>query len=192
MLSDSDLRKAKQRFKEQQGQAARRKDKNGAPIEWCLTFEQWIAWWLATGHYHERGRKRGQYVMSRKGDIGPYSIDNIECVLTSTNLSRANAGRPMPEAQRARLSELNRSRSYTPEQLAKRTASNRANKAARLAADPEGESLKKAALKAKLSALGREREAARRAKGISEETREKLRAAARRKHELYHNKQTPS
>ena len=37
-------------------------------IAWKLTLEEWLAWWQASGHYHERGRRKGQYVMARRGD----------------------------------------------------------------------------------------------------------------------------
>jgi hypothetical protein len=48
-------------------------------IEWNLTFQEWWDWWQATGHYNERGCKKGMYVMSRPGDKGPYALNNIVC-----------------------------------------------------------------------------------------------------------------
>ncbi len=57
----------------------------GVPFE--LTFEEWYNWWLSTGHYHERGKKKGQYVMARFNDDGAYSLDNIKCILHSENVS---------------------------------------------------------------------------------------------------------
>lgn len=54
-------------------------------IDWQFTFESWMAWWQATGHYHERGRRIGQYVMARFGDVGPYSPANVFCCTSSHN-----------------------------------------------------------------------------------------------------------
>jgi len=52
-------------------------------IEWRLTFPEWMAIWLASGHFHERGR--GGYVMARYGDIGPYSVTNVKIITHSQN-----------------------------------------------------------------------------------------------------------
>lgn len=54
-------------------------------IEFKLTFEEWFCWWIETGHYHERGREVGKYVMARKGDKGAYELGNIECVQAQVN-----------------------------------------------------------------------------------------------------------
>lgn len=42
-----------------------------------LTFEEWLQIWVDSGHLHERGRKRGQYVMSRVNDLGSYEVGNV-------------------------------------------------------------------------------------------------------------------
>ncbi len=52
--------------------------KRGIPF--LYTFEQWSEWWLTDDRWSRRGRKAGQLQMSRKGDRGPYSPDNVECV----------------------------------------------------------------------------------------------------------------
>ena len=62
-------------------------------IKWNLTFQEWWDWWQATGHYHERGCKRGQYVMARPGDIGPYALDNIFCKTHIDNTLEYAVGR---------------------------------------------------------------------------------------------------
>jgi len=46
-------------------------------IEFNLTFDQWWKVWQDSGHWEERGRNRGQYAMTRPGDTGPYSVDNV-------------------------------------------------------------------------------------------------------------------
>lgn len=64
-------------------------------IKWNLCFETWMKWWEATGHWHERGCKTGQYCMARFNDIGPYELGNIKCILQSENSSEAQTGKKM-------------------------------------------------------------------------------------------------
>lgn len=45
-------------------------------IEWNLTLWQWWSIWQQSGHWTNRGRGNG-YQMCRKGDQGPYSVDNV-------------------------------------------------------------------------------------------------------------------
>jgi len=54
-------------------------------IKWKLSFEEWWAWWQATGCYHKRGRRKGRYQMARRGDAGAYELGNIECVTVEQN-----------------------------------------------------------------------------------------------------------
>lgn len=58
-------------------------------IPFLIPFDDWINWWLKTGHWYERGCKSGQYVMCRKGDVGPYTLDNIFCDTANKNVSTA-------------------------------------------------------------------------------------------------------
>lgn len=46
-------------------------------ISWELTFSQWWSLWQESGHWEDRGRRSGQYVMCRRGDFGPYAIGNV-------------------------------------------------------------------------------------------------------------------
>jgi hypothetical protein len=85
-MNKEELRIAKVRFSQQRCMADKRN------IEWKLTFEQWIDWWVATGHYHERGRGKGKYVMCRYGDKGPYELGNIYCDTHKGNLVLAHTG----------------------------------------------------------------------------------------------------
>jgi hypothetical protein len=66
-------------------------------IEFKLTFEEWDQWWKDSGHYDERGKERGQYVMARKGDLGAYEIGNLDCITTGENIAAAHAGKPKSE-----------------------------------------------------------------------------------------------
>lgn len=58
----------------------------GIPFE--LTRVEWFKWWednLGPDWYEKRGRKTGQYVMARIGDVGPYKLGNIKCILCTDN-----------------------------------------------------------------------------------------------------------
>ena len=55
-------------------------------IDWDISFDDWYNIWIQSGKYEQRGRGVGKYCMSRKGDTGPYSKDNVyinECVKNS-------------------------------------------------------------------------------------------------------------
>lgn len=43
-------------------------------IQWLFTFETWVSWWGDA--YVKRGRRSGQLIMGRYGDVGPYSPFN--------------------------------------------------------------------------------------------------------------------
>ena len=58
-------------------------------IAWHFTMDTWFEWWQQTGHWEERGHSLGQYVMARNGDVGPYDVNNIKCILCSENISDA-------------------------------------------------------------------------------------------------------
>lgn len=46
-------------------------------IEWRLSFDDWWNIWQESGHWEERGDSKGKYCMSRYGDTGPYSVENV-------------------------------------------------------------------------------------------------------------------
>lgn len=57
-------------------------------IEFYFTKESWCAWWknnLGSDWFKKRGPFKGQYVMARKGDKGPYVEWNVECILSTKN-----------------------------------------------------------------------------------------------------------
>jgi len=61
-------------------------------IEFFFTYEEWLAWWveqLGPEWKSLRGRKRGQYVMARFGDKGPYLKDNVKCITHGQNVKDA-------------------------------------------------------------------------------------------------------
>jgi hypothetical protein len=82
-MSDYFVKKAAWRC--QRATAARR------GISFEMPFQVWTAWWekqLGPDWFQKRGKRRGQYVMARKGDKGPYKIGNISCLKTEDNVSQ--------------------------------------------------------------------------------------------------------
>ena len=77
------VNKSKQQYHNHKARAKRK----GIPFE--LTFEQWYKIWLDSGHYHEKGTKHGQYVMSRYQDKGGYTIDNVYIQTVGDNTREA-------------------------------------------------------------------------------------------------------
>lgn len=69
-------------FKDQKQNSKRRN------IAFLLSFQEWWDLWQSSGHWGERGKKGGKhlYVMSRHGDVGPYSRDNIKITTQSENM----------------------------------------------------------------------------------------------------------
>lgn len=58
-------------------------------IEFHFAYEEWIAWWkqhLGSTWHKKRGFKAGGYVMARNKDKGPYSCNNVSCMLREDNL----------------------------------------------------------------------------------------------------------
>ena len=137
-MSKEEFRAAKRKYQLQSYMAGSR------GIGWELTLEEWITWWLSTGHYHERGNRKGQYVMSRIGDTGPYKIGNIRCITSAQNISEAHKGKktpieaiakrletqkrnnkPISEQTRKNLSESHKGKKQSAETVAKRVAKNK-------------------------------------------------------------------
>lgn len=46
-------------------------------VAWELSLTQWWSVWQQSGHWEARGRGCLFYCMSRKGDVGPYSVENV-------------------------------------------------------------------------------------------------------------------
>jgi hypothetical protein len=65
-----------------------RHHKNNARIrnlEFLFTPEQWWDWWRTDDRWSRRGPGRNHFVMARKGDVGPYSPDNVYCTTRGQN-----------------------------------------------------------------------------------------------------------
>lgn len=59
-------------------------------IRFLFSYLQWVAWWewkLGPDWAMKRGPKRGQYVMARKKDKGPYAVWNVVCDRAENNCS---------------------------------------------------------------------------------------------------------
>ena len=67
-------------FRAQKLHAAKRK------IPFLLTFAEWLAVWRASRKLSLRGSRRGCYVMSRYGDLGPYALGNVFIQLGRNNI----------------------------------------------------------------------------------------------------------
>ena len=103
-----DIRMAKQRYKEQLKKANSRK------IDWLFTFEDWCKVWEDSGKWDQRGCRKGEYVMSRLGDVGPYSPANIVIKLCSENVSEAQAGKIITRsaAHQKKINDANRGKTW--------------------------------------------------------------------------------
>lgn len=56
-------------------------------IVFLLTFDEWWEIWEQSGHWENRGKKSGQYVMARFGDVGPYAVGNVRITTCNENAS---------------------------------------------------------------------------------------------------------
>jgi hypothetical protein len=63
---------------------------NNRGIAFNLTFDEWKAIWRASGHFEERGRRKGQYVMARIGDQGAYEPGNVAIITSEQNHAEGN------------------------------------------------------------------------------------------------------
>lgn len=58
-------------------------------VGWELTIHEWWGLWEESGKWPERGRRRGEYVMARNGDVGPYKIGNVRIATVEENNQEA-------------------------------------------------------------------------------------------------------
>lgn len=58
-------------------------------IEWKFTFPEWVRVWVESGLLEKRGRGADCYCMSRRGDVGPYSVENVRIITHSENSREA-------------------------------------------------------------------------------------------------------
>lgn len=67
----------------------RRAKRRGIPF--LLTFNKWLKVWKDSGHFHQRGKRPGQYVMARRDDVGPYTVGNVYVTTIEQNTRDAFA-----------------------------------------------------------------------------------------------------
>lgn len=65
-------------------------------IEFHLSLWEWWTIWQKSGKWARRGRERGQFVMCRIGDEGPYAVDNVFIALNCENVSAATRKDDLP------------------------------------------------------------------------------------------------
>src|SRR5262245_4444744 len=58
-------------------------------VEWKLDFWEWLKIWEDSGHFEERGRRRGQYQMCRNSDVGPYASSTVRIDTQAANIREA-------------------------------------------------------------------------------------------------------
>jgi hypothetical protein len=54
-------------------------------ITFLYTLEEWWREWDESGHWHQRGKGRNKYCMSRPRDQGPYAVGNVRIVTNEEN-----------------------------------------------------------------------------------------------------------
>jgi NUMOD3 motif len=99
-------------------------------IEFLLSFDEWSKIWHDSGHLHERGQRKDQYVMARYGDVGPYAVDNVKIVTWAENREEQKFGvETRSKMGSARIGNKNKlGYRDSPETRAKKSASLMGNK----------------------------------------------------------------
>jgi len=93
----------------------------GRNIPFELTFIEWWNIWQKSGKWEQRGRKRGQYVMSRFNDIGPYAINNVEIKTQEDNFregvtgNKNRLGHVTPDSTKEKIRQSKLGKKHTPE-----------------------------------------------------------------------------
>jgi NUMOD3 motif len=170
-----DTLKARKQFRDQRSHAKQRS------IEFHLTFEEWLDIWEKSGHYEERGKMRGQYVMSRYGDSGPYTVDNVFIQAHSQNIKDAHVGRKyggksLSEEHKEKIRASNIGKKHSEEAKAKM----REAKIGKKPSDEARNKMREAKLGRKFSEEHKEKiRAGNKGKKLSEETKAKMSAAAK-------------
>lgn len=95
-------------------------------IDWQFTYDTWIEWW--GDDIVNRGPYKGQLVMARNGDIGPYHPDNVHKKTASENCREGQLGKPKSAEHIAKVKATKSTRTYivSAETRAKKSASMKA------------------------------------------------------------------
>jgi hypothetical protein len=95
-----------------------------------LSFEEWWDIWQKSGHWEERGKCKGQYVMSRIGDQGPYKVGNVFIQTNAQNIKDAWLGKkrgPASEEHKIKNAQAQLGKKNSPGTIAKRVATYKAS-----------------------------------------------------------------
>jgi hypothetical protein len=92
----------KTRFRNHKRSAAKR----GIPF--LLSFEDWWTIWHRSDHWKQCGCRKGQYVMARFGDKGPYAIDNVEIVEATINSTAPHQGKRRTSKTKSKMAKARR------------------------------------------------------------------------------------
>jgi hypothetical protein len=71
-------------------------------VTFLMTFAEWWSIWQTSGKWEQRGRHKGQYVMARFRDAGPYAVGNVRICTGAEN--QAEQGANLSAESRARIS----------------------------------------------------------------------------------------
>jgi hypothetical protein len=104
---------ARRRFTAQRAHAKKR------GISFEFTFDEWWNIWQKSGRWAERGCGKGQYVMARFGDIGPYASNNVKIITIEENSREHALTQVHTEESRAKRRALNLGKKMTAEQRSK-------------------------------------------------------------------------
>lgn len=86
-LEDEDYAKMKRQYMNQKNNTKNRIDPLGNKIEFKFTLEEYADVWLSSGQWKNKGVRKGQYVMSRKNDIGHYEVGNVFIQTSQANVA---------------------------------------------------------------------------------------------------------
>lgn len=99
-------------YKERHKYACHKSKAKQRGIMFNLTYEEWWDIWQQSGKWELRGPNKGQYVMSRYNDVGPYEIGNVFIQPSEENRREAMLGKPAnyvrtPEQRLAQIKRVN-------------------------------------------------------------------------------------
>ncbi len=120
--------KAWRAYRDQSNRCRSRIDRNGNPIEFRLSFQEWLDIWMASGKWHKRGRRKGCYCMSRHNDIGHYEVGNVSIILHSENIIEGNTGKIVTAETRKIQSKMRKGVPKPPRTAEHRKKISEANK----------------------------------------------------------------
>ena len=107
------IKAARKMYRDQKSSAKER------DIPFLLDFVEWLVIWDMSGKLDDRGRLKGQYVMARKGDIGPYAWWNVDIIQCGENVSQAQVGRKIPASVILKRLKTRKTRRFLNKKLMK-------------------------------------------------------------------------